>query len=81
MKLDAMTIGAVGFAAFAAWYVLKKPAATSATANSYGASSGGQLAMDFAAAQRQVVGDATLQNNRTLYSLFGYDKSSLGYSV
>ena len=80
MKLDAMTVGAVGFAAFAAWYVLKKPS-TAAKANSYGASSGGQLAMDFAAAQRQVVGDATLQNNRTLYSLFGYDKSSLGYSV
>lgn len=64
MKIDAMTAGAVGFAAFAAWYVLKKPAAKSSN-------TGGQLAINTATDQRRQVGDALSQNTDYLYSLFG----------
>lgn len=66
MKIDAMTAGAVGFAAFAAWYVLKKPAAKSST-------TGGQVAINTATDQRRQVGDALSQNTKGLYDLFGYE--------
>jgi hypothetical protein len=55
MKMDAMTMGAVGFAAFAAWYVLKKPKAT--------ASTGSDAAFAAATAQRRTVGENLYQNN------------------
>lgn len=56
MKIDAMTLGAVGFAAFAAWYTLKPkppvPAAQTAADIAFGA----------AKAQRQDVGANIWQN-------------------
>lgn len=64
MKLDAMTIGAVGFAAFAAWYVLKKPATSGIGVNP---------AITSATAQRRAVGDAIGQNTDYLYSLFDFN--------
>lgn len=64
MKTDALTIGAVGFAAFAAWaYFKSKPAATAAQ----------NVAVTTAANQRQQVGAAIQQNTDSIYSLFGLD--------
>lgn len=55
MKIDAMTLGAVGFAAFAAFYVLKpKPATAAQTA--------ADIAFGAAKAQRQDVGASLWQN-------------------
>ena len=55
MKIDAMTLGAVGFAAFAAFYVLKpKPATAAQTA--------ADIAFGQAKAQRQDVGANAWQN-------------------
>lgn len=55
IKLDAMTVGAVGFAAFAAWYALKaKPAGAAQSAS--------DVAFGRAAAQRREVGNSTWQN-------------------
>lgn len=64
MKTDALTIGAVGFAAFAAWAYFKrtKPALT-----------GQNVAVQSAVDQRRAVGDAIGQNTDYLYSLFGYE--------
>ena len=56
MKLDAMTIGAVGFAAFAAFTVLKKKPSTSTATSTSGA-------FEMATAQRREVGSALYQNN------------------
>lgn len=68
MKLDLMTAGAVGFAAFTAWYVLKKPATASTGA-------GANPAIASAVDQRQQVGAGVAQNTNALYSLFGQDIS------
>jgi hypothetical protein len=57
MKLDAMTLGAVGFAAFAAWQTLKKPKTGQATA-----ATGADVAYAQAAAQRRDVGNNIYQN-------------------
>ena len=55
MKIDAMTLGAVGFAAFAAWYTLKpKPQTSAQTA--------ADIAFGQAKAQRQEVGASLWQN-------------------
>lgn len=62
MKLDPMTIGAVGFAAFAAWYVLKKPGTATGATNP---------AVAQAAAQHAAVIAAGQQNVDSIYSLFG----------
>ena len=56
MKIDAMTLGAVGFAAFAAWYTLKPKAQTSAA-------TAADIAFGQAKAQRQEVGASTWQNS------------------
>lgn len=65
MKTDALTIGAVGFAAFAAWaYFKSKPAAAAAQ----------NVAVTTAANQRQQVGAAIQQNTDSIYSLFGFDR-------
>ena len=56
MKIDAMTLGAVGFAAFAAWYTLKpKPQTNAATA--------ADIAFGAAKSQRQDVGASLWQNS------------------
>lgn len=54
MKLDAMTVGAIGFAAFAAFTVLKKKPTTTTSAGA---------AFDMAAAQRREVGANLYQND------------------
>ena len=55
MKIDAMTLGAVGFAAFAAWYTLKpKPKTNAQTA--------ADIAFGAAKAQRQDDGGSMWQN-------------------
>jgi hypothetical protein len=61
MKIDAMTAGAVGFAAFAAWYVLKKPKASTGQ-------SGTDTAYASATSQRRQVGSALTQNYDYLLS-------------
>ena len=55
MKVDLMTTVAVGFAAFAAWYVLKPKAATT--------SSAADTVWGMATAQRQDSGNAQWQNS------------------
>ena len=55
MKIDAMTLGAVGFAAFAAWYTLKPKAKTPAQ-------TAADIAFGAAKAQRQDVGASLWQN-------------------
>ena len=60
MKIDAMTLGAVGFAAFAAWYTLKpKPQTSAQTA--------ADIAFGQAKAQRQEVGAALYQNSAAFF--------------
>jgi hypothetical protein len=56
MKIDAMTLGAVGFAAFAAWYTLKPKTPTSSAATA------ADIAFGQAKAQRQEVGGSLWQN-------------------
>lgn len=74
MKTDALTLGAVGFAAFAAWYVLR-PKTTQA-----GPLSGTDAAYAMATSQRQQVGANTYQNTDylkswSIYSLWDKDAS------
>ena len=65
MKIDAMTLGAVGFAAFAAYQTLKP--ATRASA----AKSAADVAFGQAQAQRREVGAAVYQNSDALGFLNG----------
>jgi hypothetical protein len=76
MKIDAMTLGAVGFAAFAAWYTLKpKPQVTAAqTASDY--------VFGAAKAQREDVGANIWQNeyplNFTIYQPIDQNRDYYG---
>lgn len=60
MKIDAMSLGAVGFAAFAAWYALKPTTPDSA------AKTAADVAFGQAQAQRREVGAAVYQNSDAL---------------
>lgn len=68
MKIDSMTLGAVGFAAFAAWFVLKPKTAGAAPVNGlFGA----------AKSQRQQVGDA-LGLNTDYLNTWDVSNASMG---
>jgi len=62
MKIDTLTGASIAFAAFAAWYVLKKPAAAPGTASG--------TAFGMSADQRAQVGAATAQNNAWIDEIF-----------
>lgn len=64
MKLDAMTLGAVGFAAFAAYMTLKPKTPVSAAQNA------SDIAFGQARAQRDQVGAATWQNTYNVNEIF-----------
>lgn len=62
MKVDALTGGAIAFAAFAAWYVLRKPATTTGNADL-------NTLFGMNKSQRDEVGGALAQNTAYLSSL------------
>lgn len=64
MKLDAMTLGAVGFAAFAAWFTLKQQTPKTA------AQTAADMAFGQARNQRNEVGAATWQNTFSVNEIF-----------
>lgn len=70
MKIDTLTAGAIAFAGFAAWYVLKKPAAAPATAAG--------TAFGMAADQRAQVGAATSQNLDWIDEIFSLSGTPFG---
>lgn len=59
IKIDAMTVGAVGFAAFAAWYVMRGGGSTTAVNKGTAAS---DTVFSKAKEQRNIIGDNTYQN-------------------
>ena len=62
MKIDAMTLGALGFAAFAAWYTLTPGAKPKLKA----AATAADVAFGAARAQRKESGDSLHQNTNAL---------------
>jgi len=74
MKIDALTGGAIAFAAFAAWYVLRKPASTAGTS-----SADLNTLFGMNKSQRDEVGGALKQNTTAIGSALGLQGPSSGF--